>query len=1509
MNTPPSEGRHLGRSVDHLGFLSKQLRDLTGFASLTYELVQNADDAEGSTWMAFAFTKDALVVDNDGVFSDCGDPSASDCPWPGHMCDFHRFRRVASGDKREQQGTTGAFGVGFTAVYQITDNPELISGGRHWILNEIAPEESRILECGGCESCRNQGMPGTRIILPWAFDEESQLRSSLRCEAISLADVTRLEVELLETIPTAMLFLRRLTTIDIRSDQAPVKRFDRLIDGDDLLISEGGKDSTWHMIRGEFGAAETALRERHGHNIEPKRSSQVTVAIPREAAVEGVLCATFPTRQDTGFPFHVNADFYPSSDRKKIIFESDFQSEWNRAALEGAAKALAQELSTAPSWLPAPRIWSMLLSLYQVKQEMASGHKETALGFFWDAAVECIPEAPLALTADNRWLSPQDVVVLRDEDEREAVTVLQGLGINVIHEDLRPFALQLPRTTLGIDQLDIAGLIAALRSAGLTKRTELDALPTPLRSHEGLGLLWRQLDRLLDRASTQQRPQAELRLATCAISLGVDGWVCPPSALFAVDDETLDLFTNVVQDIPFADAAKLPSSILRLSPEFLAESAVTAIEHQVAQTEPGRTIQLPPSAGLLSWFEKRRGEVLESDDLVKRLAALPIYPSGGQRRRPLFELFLPGDFTDPLQLADIVDLAALDGCKEFLKDLRAEELTFLTYARSFLPAACNQQRLTDAQVRRVVELLASHVGELLDDAVAHEALATLLLVECSNGRFYSALRAYFEQEELIGLMGDEVPFARLPNRSPASMRELLTWLGVASEPRPDDLVRRINRLTLGPPEPSSRAAIQRIVSYYGKRSDDDTMVAQVAGRLAALAWLPARGRPDEWFEPISLYLAFREYLFATQALFLDLPANVQAASANFLRRLGLNEEPDADQVVDHLLECSRSESSMNREVYTFLAPHRSHPSVQRLADKECILLSSGQWVHPSRVFWDDPGLGRFRRALDREFRDYYDLLTELGVRDSAQHTDAWDVLQEISAEFGPGNQQLDDEAQAVLLRCWQKLSDALQVGDLGSDELEKLRGRKVIANSEALLYRPDWIFFEDRAGLAEKFRKYAGHNIIRRPEGAWPAMEAAGARWLSDVVESHLVECSQPIDDPELSDRIRSRIPQLLRVFEAHQEQELDSDRFDEIRMVGASDLVAQFTMVAFDRSFPSDPEPAESLYRREEDTLYFVRRSGRYPWPGIARELTLALLPNQEPGPLASPIKDVLSAETPNEADAILDELGYRPLEVDGEQDRISAAPVALIGGETGTELPQIATLTDGAAPSGGIQGLAVDEAIRSILGDGVQPPAPPPSDLGSGDAVLPGTLGPGGRSPSGGEGSRSTGHQPSQRGKLRSYVYSKETPGSRSQQPPDAAEKRDALAQAGVDHAMRYEEAAGRVPEEMPPYNPGFDIKSKDRAGNVLRFIEVKSSASRWDGQGVGLTRREFDESNANAERSWLYVVERAEADDYRIHRIQDPARLVNQFMYDAGWAALAEPDANPTATASRDEAAEEA
>lgn len=119
-----------------------------------------------------------MVVTNDGVFSFCS-AHGLECP-DEPPCNVHAYLKAASETKRELDDTTGAFGIGFTAVYQITDRPEMVSAGLHITLRpEEANEPDRVIVCPGCAWCRDQS--GTMFRLPWAR-QGSELRRRLRQE-------------------------------------------------------------------------------------------------------------------------------------------------------------------------------------------------------------------------------------------------------------------------------------------------------------------------------------------------------------------------------------------------------------------------------------------------------------------------------------------------------------------------------------------------------------------------------------------------------------------------------------------------------------------------------------------------------------------------------------------------------------------------------------------------------------------------------------------------------------------------------------------------------------------------------------------------------------------------------------------------------------------------------------------------------------------------------------------------------------------------------------------------------------------------------------------------------------------------------------------------------------------------------------------------------------------------------------------------------------------------------
>ena len=342
--------RSRSRAVSHLGIIKRILEELTGYATLVFELIQNADDTKRARRLRFDIRDEALWVEDDGGFTDCGDQDLhpDECPFlatEGHRCDFHSFRLVSGADKRAREDTTGAMGIGFTAVYQITDHPEIISGVRHWRVDETAPEEDRIQE--------DDVVPphaGTRIVLPWAWDKDSPFREKADVAPAPPDVKDRLLQVLDESLAPAMLFLRHLKVIEIALNGEVVREVSREPEGDDLIIDDGGEQRRWRLIRGHFEQAER-LQAEHEDRIEPGRKPVVGIAIPHDFDVAGRLCAGLPTETPTQLPLHLNAEFYLKSDRRRLSMDTAHHSAWNRAALQCAAEQLAGALGELPASL------------------------------------------------------------------------------------------------------------------------------------------------------------------------------------------------------------------------------------------------------------------------------------------------------------------------------------------------------------------------------------------------------------------------------------------------------------------------------------------------------------------------------------------------------------------------------------------------------------------------------------------------------------------------------------------------------------------------------------------------------------------------------------------------------------------------------------------------------------------------------------------------------------------------------------------------------------------------------------------------------------------------------------------------------------------------------------------------------------------------------------------------------------------------------------------------------
>jgi hypothetical protein len=351
-----------------------------------------------------------------------------------------------------------------------------------------------------------------------------------------------------------------------------------------------------------------------------------------------------------------------------------------------------------------------------------------------------------------------------------------------------------------------------------------------------------------------------------------------------------------------------------------------------------------------------------------------------------------------------------------------------------------------------------------------------------------------------------------------------------------------------------------------------------------------------------------------------------------------------------------------------------------------------------------------------------------------------------------------------------------------------------------------------------------------------------------------------------------------------------------------AQPLLVQFVLTIGRRPYVSEPESVPAQLVASRDTVLVQHDNGHIPWTGVAREIAYAVKPLGEIGGLAGGIKEALTHTTAEEASRVLDELGYPPLGIRPAVEVIERPPVEGFGGERAPigEMDRTQDVVEGSTGSTVVPGVSTGTSSTTtgdVTDDGAQrdggTTAGRPGQPGvEGDDVQDSGSGGGQTGPTGPGGGPS---QPPQKRRRQSRIFSYVYPDDLTSASGDGkGEERQAhrtrVEMAGIKYVLQYEIDHRREPEEMPHFNPGFDIRSIDGEGNA-RYIEVKALSGLWDGQNPAqMTHTEFEEARVKGDDYWLYVVELATSEEPQLHRIHNPVKWVQRYLLDHGWQPLA-------------------
>ncbi|MFI5623462.1 protein NO VEIN domain-containing protein [Nocardioides sp. NPDC051685] len=1457
----------LSRTSDHLGVLANVLKDLGGGATLLNELVQNADDAAADS-IRFTASTEELAVWNSGEFTDCGDQGSLRCAWKDEgrkSCDLHSFRQVGGRHKEGSSATTGAFGVGFTAVYQVTDHPELVSGGHHLILDESANEQERIQICSsGCG--RDHQTAGTSFYLPWARTD-STLRSGLSVDVLDDVAIERLTSALHDNAQGAAVFLTHVTEIGV-SGGGQTTTVTRVHDGDQLLIEvaqvgDGFKPVLdtieWLVIEGRAEQA-GSLKEAN-EQIAADRSDLIQIALPvDDETVIGRIYAGLPTETRAGWRAHINASFFPRQDRKSVEFDlPNFRARWNDMLIEASARIMASRLEDIASSAGYPAAWSFLEAAEKVSRAIPSGEYPESFSAYFILAVEAGSTSRIALLADGSVRTPEGCLVGRASGVGDAMDVLTALGLPLADDSIRSSILQITRSAYGISELTATDIVEALQAKGFTKPWQLPRGSfTTAGQVDKLLVLLEQLSGRGGRSDLGKVGAKAVAVIPCR-----DGSYAPAANTFRLSGSDLALFELLDPDVKVADKDRLhelSAGMLALCRELDVSEALSIFEADVEALEAVHS-------DVLDWLEKHR-EALEDPAIQGRVRQLSIFPSAGGSLRSLDELSLPSDFQDVIGVAEVVDLKAAAGHENLLTLLGARRLDAVEYVRRHLIPSAADGLVALEQLPAVLEFVRVEMPYLDHAGGVQGELSRVPLVLCTDGAVRPAQEVHLASKAL-DLIDPECPVADLASLG-SDILSTLAWLGVAETPRDDVLCTAAQRIATGDDDPRTDVVLAILDSIHGPT--DGAYPASLTS-LRTSTWLPVAGGGRA--APAEIYATYQAYLFTSQGKHLALHVSEQQRRRGLLQWLGVNLAPTTQMVIAHLLHCAQYGLAVNDQVYRALGEAKEVELVTRLRDRRCIQVSPGEYLEPGKVFWSDPGLGRWARQLPPGQRSNEEFYDRVGVTHLPTPQQIETILRTISRELG--NDPLDEADQGVVHRCWELLEDALSDAERHDETLTVLNHLapvKSALNDRGLLAQPNRLLFLDGRRIAEKI-ELIRHDLVRRDRTTQRALTTAGVRPAEEVIKTVVDDTLESSSAHALTARLHERAPALRRLLEAQDSDEFDYDiqRLAEVEVHVVPDLSIAYHVNYANQRYQTASEAAEAVFL-EESAQIMVR--SETPTRSLAREVARCLGPDLDVSGIAPALHEVLSADELSESMALLDEYGVPDLD-----DTTWGHVETVVSVEADDDLGDWAGTPPGSlveAPEADASDTGVGEtqAIGSIseTTDGDRPERSTRKTRGAGSEHR--------RKPGGGR-----------RDYMYSYVRHDERNREHGEEYGDEAPDNSSVDAAGVRRVLGYERSCGRIPEEQDHSNPGFDILSHNTAGEVVRRIEVKSIRASWTTFGVWLSARQLDE-NREKDDFWLYVVEHAEDDDaYAIHRIKDPLRHVTKFGFDKGWQGLREPD----------------
>lgn len=1517
---------------------------------MALELIQNADDA-GATEIEIEVSESALIVTNNSTFVGCSDiASDEDClkdaEADGRICDWHSFRDIASGSKAEREASViGRFGLGFTAVYQVTDNPVVESKG---VSLRIEPDKRK----GFWDDVTPTDL--TKFTLPWATNPNSTVRLKLKSvPGLKITDLDKIHTAILETSAESLIFLKNLKKITITRNGKKKTSFEMSIEEakNSRRITRMPENKTQAFFFASKPDSENLrqLEEEYPQEIGSKgrqHSTEIAIPIQYDSAYKGLVYAYLPTQRRTSMPLNINGDFFPKHDRKDIILdvdgESDPMAEWNSALIYNAAILLAENIMPLYETLGFKRFWMLVNSIYSLYEDTLGYAPNTPKIFsaFWNRFAltsRSLPIVPLE-GREETTVRLQDARLLVGEDVKLKRTAAIDLGLPVVSRELLRHYNVLEQ--LSVEKLSFEDVLVGLRKSPWTKDRSIAGTDPKIIIDQRYKPLYALLDDCIPKESAGliDAPLLEEYKSLNLYLTKVNSLMNAQEIYFCERESVVSLLEANFKDFKFVNPIILEFSKVKAAAKLLTfDTFLNFIKERIAVKS--EFIDSTNYLAIVSIICELTKSTLFGEEQSNQVRELPIWPTRNGDFAAAKDCLIPGDFQDLLGLASLIDTQRIEKEHlEFLRDkLNVQLLSLDSYIRNVIPEhfSFESNPISTEKYRDLIQELANHLNSFENDRYL-DVFSEIPFIKSTSGKFRPSTEMVLINAHVVDQLGTDLPFWADPVYLPdtKSVLALLESIGVRRKPSAKQLVQLIEALCEQTPNKENRSKVMRTLKFLFEKANGYSEI-ELKGALREIIekkCLPSEGNFETWIKPTDLLLPDNRELFSTQTHLqvLDFSGVNFESRALITEFLGVKSEPELDDVISHIHAVNLTTQSLSRRVYVYLNRYAGRTSDIEAQRKISGLRYVGLFLHndayikPSQMYSencvvDSPWAFKLPSGLER----FPELLKCLGVKSSPEVEDLISILGEIRYDLEES--ELGEPKQSYLkayLQCWKALNlHSVQESFLPEQYVE-LQNSELFLNCDFEFVRLSDALVPDSQWFLGKFESHFSKYFLFETTIYQDLLAKLDCNYLSERIAVAIEDIALGKKSLEIvKNEIRNRAANIQTALSTLTGSEHVRDIWPEIQVIFA-DRISLSWNLNLNLNIENVSEDVPIFLDSKNETLYLTldafNSNEQVIWARVFKEILFYLFPKESEGTLP-PVGGLLASlmsQSASEGTVYLNELGY---ETSKEESKFDVENVVVeeisLGAEQPEETQNQNSYSERVSPEESLNEFSktgdsresfsserISETISSstIHGEPKKDYKPLSSSThterqssngqpeNKEKAFNPDTSK---HKYSAGGGITSEQRRPirsdSKQGEIRNaYVYSLHEPtdeGSRIQ-----AEK---MGNERVSRAIvvQHELSEGRNPEEMPGTTVGYDIESTEQTGDI-RFIEVKSISGRWSGAGVTLSYSQINFASIKKEAFWLYIVESVDTENPRIYKIQNPVRYIRGFKFNDAWKELA-------------------